>query len=150
MPKDHKIKEWKVSYIPSGSDHRNITFEYRAGGHASKETRMGRDYHRSDWAWFRFLVNTNKMQKIVKREMWTELLIEEMARQWYDSVDKAFNKVCPLEKIKIKDEADWWDKDCEVAQQRYQSKYKRAHRQGRSTPADLKDLNIHNRIKELH
>jgi hypothetical protein len=85
------------------------------------------------------------MQKIAKREMWTELLIEEMTRQWYDSVDKAFNKVCPTKKIKIKDEADWWDKDCEVAQQRYRSEYKRAHRQGRPSPPDLKDLNIHNR-----
>jgi hypothetical protein len=77
--------------------------------------------------------------------MWTELLIEEMTRQWYDSVDKAFNKVCPLKKIKIKKEADWWNKDCEVAQQRYQSKYKRAHQQGRPTPADLKDLNRYNK-----
>jgi hypothetical protein len=68
-----------------------------------------------------------------------------MTRQWYDSVDKAFHKVCPLKKIKIKDEADWLDKDCEVAQQRYRSKYKRAHRQGRPSPADIKDLNIHNR-----
>jgi hypothetical protein len=144
-PKDHKIKEWKVSYIPSGSDHCNITFEYRAGEHASKETKMGRNYHRADWVRFQTLVNTNKMKKIAKREMWTELLIDEMTRQWYDSVDKAFNKVCPLKKIKIKEEADWWDVDCEVAQQRYRSKYKRAHRRGRPNPADLKDLHIHNR-----
>jgi hypothetical protein len=101
--------------------------------------------HRADWARFRSFVNTNKMQKIAKREMWTELLIEEITRQWYDSVDKAFNKVCPLNKIKIKDEADWWDKDGEVAQQRYRSKYKRAHHQGCPSPADLKDLNIHNK-----
>jgi hypothetical protein len=128
MPKDHKIEEWKVSNIPSGSDHQNVTFGYRAYGHALKETKMGHNYHRADWARFQSLVNTNKMQKIAKRETWTELLLEEMTRQWYDSVDKAFNKVCPLKKIKIKDEADWWDKDCEVAQQRYRSKYKRAHR----------------------
>jgi hypothetical protein len=57
------------------------------------------------------------MQKIAKQEMWTELLIEEMTKQWYESEDKTFNKVCPLKK----------DKDCEVAQQRYRSKYKRAH-----------------------
>jgi hypothetical protein len=145
MPKDHKIQEWKVSDIPSGSDHRNITFEYRDGGHASKETKMGRNYHRADWVRFQTLVNTNKMKKIDKREMWTELLIDEMTRQWYESVDKAFNKVCPLKKIKIKDEADWWDEDCEVAQQRYRSKYKRAHRRGRPNLADLKDLQIHNR-----
>jgi hypothetical protein len=145
MPKDHKIEEWKVSNIPSGSDHQNITFGYRAGGLASKETKMGRNYHRADWVWLQSLVNTNKMQKIAKRETWTELLIKEMTRQWYDSVDKAFNKVCPLKKIKVKDEADWWDEDCEVAQQWYRSKYKRAHRQGRPSPADLKDLIIHNR-----
>jgi hypothetical protein len=41
MPKEHKIEEWKVSNIPSGSDHQNTTFEYRAGGLASKETKMG-------------------------------------------------------------------------------------------------------------
>jgi hypothetical protein len=68
-----------------------------------------------------------------------------MARQWYDSVDKAFNKVCPLKKINVKEEADWWDKDCEVAKQRYRSKYKRAHRQGCPSPADLKYLSILNR-----
>jgi hypothetical protein len=115
MLKDHKIKEWKVSSIPSGSYHQNITFGYSAGGLASKETKMGRNYHRADWARFRSLVNTNKMQKIAKRKKWTELLIEEMTKQWYDSVDKAFNKICPLKKIKIKDEAAWWDKDCEAA-----------------------------------
>jgi hypothetical protein len=27
-----------------------------------------------------------------------------MTRQWYDNVDKAFNKVCPVKKIKIRDE----------------------------------------------
>jgi hypothetical protein len=107
MPKDHKIEEWKVSNILSGSDHQNITLGYRAGRRASKETKMGRNYHRADWARFQSLLNTNKMQKIAKSEMWTELLIKEMTRQWYDSVDKAFNKFCPLKKIKIKDEADW-------------------------------------------
>jgi hypothetical protein len=145
MPKDHKIKEWKVSDIPSGSDHRNITFEYRAGGHASKETKMGRNYHRADWVRFQTLVNTNKLKKIAKREMWTELLIEEMTRWWYDSVDKAFNKVCPLKKIRVKEEADWWDQDCEASQQGYRSKYKRAHHRGCPSPVDLKDLNILNR-----
>jgi hypothetical protein len=74
-----------------------------------------------------------------------ELIIEEMTKQWYASVDKAFNKVCPLKKIKVKEEADWWDEDCEVARQRYRSKYKRAHRQGCPSPADLKDLSILNR-----
>jgi hypothetical protein len=68
-----------------------------------------------------------------------------MTRQWYDSVDKAFNKVCPLGKIKIKEEADWWNEDCAAAKQQYQSKYKSAHRLGCPTAADLKDLNIHNR-----
>jgi hypothetical protein len=67
MPKDHKIEEWKVSNIPSGSYHRNITFGYRAGKLASKETKMGCNYHRADWAWFRSLVNTNKIQKIAKK-----------------------------------------------------------------------------------
>jgi hypothetical protein len=85
------------------------------------------------------------MKKIAKMKMWTELLIDEMTRQWYDSVDKAFNKVCPLTKIKVKEGADWWDKDCEVAQQQYRSKYKRAHRRGHPSPADLKDLSILNR-----
>jgi hypothetical protein len=106
MPKDHKIEKWKVSSIPSGSDHQNIIFGYRAGGLASKETKMGRNYHRADWVRFRALVNTNKMQKMAKRERWTELLIEEMTKQWYESEDKAFNKVCPLKKIKVKDRAD--------------------------------------------
>jgi hypothetical protein len=52
MPKDHKIDEWKVSNIPSGSDHQNITFGYWAGGLASKETKMSQNYHRADWARF--------------------------------------------------------------------------------------------------
>jgi hypothetical protein len=145
MQKDHKIEKWKVSSIPSGSDHRNVTFGYRAGGLASKETKMGRNYHRADWVQFRTLVNTNKMQKIAKRETWTKLLIKEMTKQWYESVDKAVNKVCPLKKIRVKEEVDWSDKDCEVAQQRYRSKYKSAHQRGRPSPADLKELNIHNR-----
>jgi hypothetical protein len=123
MPKDHKIEEWKVSDIPSGSDYHNITFMYRAGVHASKEPKIGRNYHKADWVWFQTLINTNKMKKIAKTEMWTELLVEEMTKQWYDSADKAFNKVCPLKKIKVKEEADWWDEDCEVAQQRYRSNY---------------------------
>jgi hypothetical protein len=38
MPKDNKIKEWKVSDIPSGSDYGNITFKYRDGGHTSTKT----------------------------------------------------------------------------------------------------------------
>jgi hypothetical protein len=37
--------------------------------------KMGRNYHRADWVRFQTLVNTNKMKKIAKREMWTELLI---------------------------------------------------------------------------
>jgi hypothetical protein len=53
-----------------------------------------------------------------------------MTKKWYVSVDKAFNKVCPLKKIKVKEEAEWWDEDCEVAQQRYRSQYKRANRRG--------------------
>jgi hypothetical protein len=77
MPNGHKIKEWKVSDIPSGSDHRNITFGYRAGEHAPKETKLGRNYHKADWVRFQTLVNTNKMKKIAKREMWTKLLIDQ-------------------------------------------------------------------------
>jgi hypothetical protein len=130
MPSNHKIKEWKVSDIPSGSDHRNITFGYRAGGHASKKTKLGCNYHKADWDRFRTMVNTSKMKNIAKRQMWTELLIEEMTKQWYASVDKAFNKVCPLKKIKVKEKEDWWDEDCKVVRQQYRSKYKSAHRGG--------------------
>jgi hypothetical protein len=68
-----------------------------------------------------------------------------MTKQWYVNVDKAFNKVCPLKKIKVKEEADWCDKDCGVPQQHYRSKYKRAHHRGRPSQADLKDLSILNR-----
>jgi hypothetical protein len=66
-----------------------------------------------------------------------------MTKQWYASVDKAFNKVFPLKKIKVKE--DWWDEDCKVALQRYRSKYKSAHRRGRPSPAHLMDLGILNR-----
>jgi hypothetical protein len=88
------------------------------------------------------MVNTNEMRNIAKRQMWTELLIEEMTKQWYASVDKDFNKVCPLKKIEVMEKEDWWDEDCEVAWQQYQSKYKSAHRRGRPSPAHLKDLSI--------
>jgi hypothetical protein len=37
LPRLHKIKDWKVSDIPSGSDHRNITFGYIAGAPPNKE-----------------------------------------------------------------------------------------------------------------
>jgi hypothetical protein len=49
LPRLHKIQNWKVSEIPSGSDHSNITFGYVAGAPLTKEVRLGRNYHRADW-----------------------------------------------------------------------------------------------------
>jgi hypothetical protein len=43
LPRLHKIKDWKVSDIPSGSDHRNITFGYLAGAPPNKEVRHCRN-----------------------------------------------------------------------------------------------------------
>jgi hypothetical protein len=41
LPRLHNIKYWKVSDVPSGSDHRNITFEYVAGAPPNKEVQFG-------------------------------------------------------------------------------------------------------------
>jgi hypothetical protein len=41
LPRLHNIKNWKVSELPSGSDHRNITFGYIAGSPLTKEVRLG-------------------------------------------------------------------------------------------------------------
>jgi hypothetical protein len=45
LPRLQKIKDWKVSDSPSGSDHRNITFGYIAGAPPNKTTtgRTGTD-----------------------------------------------------------------------------------------------------------
>jgi hypothetical protein len=49
LPRLHKIKDWKVSDVPSGSDHCNITFGYVAGAPPNKEVRLSQNYHRADW-----------------------------------------------------------------------------------------------------
>jgi hypothetical protein len=121
LPRLHKIKDWKVSDVPSGSDHRNITFGYVAGAPPNKEVRLGRNYHRADWDQFRSLVKTEEMKAIISRQTWSKLIIEETTSQWYASVDPAFKKVCPLKPIKVKEQSDWWNKDCEDARKRYQS-----------------------------
>jgi hypothetical protein len=36
LPRHHKIRNWKVSDVPSGLDHRNITFGYVAGAPSTK------------------------------------------------------------------------------------------------------------------
>jgi hypothetical protein len=121
LPRLHKIKDWKVSDVPSGSDHRNITFWYVAGAPPNKEVWLGRNYHRADWDQFRSLVKTEEMKAIISRQTWSKLIIEETTSQWYASVDPAFKKVCPLKPIKVKEQSDWWNKDCEDARKRYQS-----------------------------
>jgi hypothetical protein len=140
LPRLHKINNWKVSDVPSGSDHRNITFGYVAGAPPNKEVQLGRNYHREDWDQFRSLVKTEAMKAIISRQTWSKLIIEETTSQWYASVDPAFKKVCPLKPIKVKEQSDWWNKDCEDARKRYQTMYKKAYRQGRPSPVDLKDL----------
>jgi hypothetical protein len=77
LPRLHKIKDWKVSDVPSGSDHRNITFGYVAGASPNKEVRLGRNYHRADWDRFRSLVKTDEMKAITSRQTWSKLIIEE-------------------------------------------------------------------------
>jgi hypothetical protein len=121
LPRLHKIKDWKVSDVPSGSDHRNITFWYVAGAPPNKEVWLGRNYHRADWDQFRSLVKTEEMKAIISRQTWSKLIIEETTSQWYASVDPAFKKVCPLKPIKVKEQSDWWNEDCEDARKRYQS-----------------------------
>jgi hypothetical protein len=145
LPRLHKIKDWKVSHVPSGSDLCNITFGYVAGAPPNKEVRLGRNYHRADWDQFRSLVKTDEMKAIISRQTWSKLIIEETTSQWYASVDPAFKKVCPLKPIKVKEQSVWWNEDCEDARKRYQSMYKKAYRQGRPSPVDLKDLSALNR-----
>jgi hypothetical protein len=147
LPSNHKIKNWKVSDALSGSDHRNITFEYDAAAPSNTEVKLGRNYHRADWGRFQLLVKTNKMKAITSRQMWSPQLIEETTSQWYASVDPAFKKVCPLKPIKVKEHSDWWNEDCEDARKlkRYQAQYKKAHRQNRPTPEDLKKIRELNR-----
>jgi hypothetical protein len=68
LPRLHKIKDWKVSDIPSRSDHRNITFGYVAGAPPNKEKRLGRNYHRADRDRFRSLAKTEEMKAIISRQ----------------------------------------------------------------------------------
>jgi hypothetical protein len=63
------------------------------------------------------------MKAIISRQTWSKLIIEETTSQWYASVDPAFKKVCPLKSIKVKEQSDWWNEDCEDARKRYQSMY---------------------------
>jgi hypothetical protein len=92
LPRLHKIKNWKVSEVPSGSDHRNITFGYVAGAPLTKEVRLGQNYHRADWDRFQSLVKTDKIKAIITRQKWSKLIIEEIPSQWYASVDPALKK----------------------------------------------------------
>jgi hypothetical protein len=100
---NYKIKNWKVSDVPSGSDNCNVTFEYDAGAPSTKKVKLGRNYHRADWERFQSLGKTDKMKAITSRQMWIHQLIEETTSQWYASVDPAFKKVCPLKPIKVKE-----------------------------------------------
>jgi hypothetical protein len=101
LPVGFKIKEWKVSGLPSGSDHRNITYTYESTRSEKESTKMGRNYHRADWKKFRSLVNTSKMTAIANGRRWTPLIIELATDRWYSSVNIAFNQVCKPSKIKI-------------------------------------------------
>jgi hypothetical protein len=80
LPIGFKIKEWQVSGMPSGSDHRNITYTYEFTPSEKESTKMGRNYHRANWEKLRMLENTSKMSSIANRRWWTPLLIEA-ARQ---------------------------------------------------------------------
>jgi hypothetical protein len=64
------------------------------------------------------------MKAIISRQTQKKLIIEETTSQWYAGVDPALKKVCPLKPIKVKEQSDWWNKDCEDAQKPYQSMYK--------------------------
>jgi hypothetical protein len=63
------------------------------------------------------------MKAIITRQKWSKLIIEETTSQWYASVNPALKKVCPLKLIKVKEQSDWWNEDCEDARKRYQSMY---------------------------
>jgi hypothetical protein len=94
LPIGFKIKEWQVSGMPSGSDHRNITYTYEFTRSEKESTKMGRNYHGADWEKFRKLVNTSKMASIANPGRWTPLLIEAAPDRWYSGVNMAFNQVC--------------------------------------------------------
>jgi hypothetical protein len=53
------------------------------------------------------MVNTDRMRSIAKRQMWTAI------NRGNDQTMVC--QVCPLKKIKVKEEADWRDKDCDAA-----------------------------------
>jgi hypothetical protein len=91
------------------------------------------------------LVNTSKMAAIANRRRWNPLLIEAATDRWYNSVNIAFDQVCKPSKVKIKNVADWWNKDCESAKRKYRDKEKCAYRRGRPSPAALKELRALNR-----
>jgi hypothetical protein len=109
-----EVTDWCVDSLPSLSDHRNISFtlKFKARSRPEKVTKMGRNFHKANWAKFKETVNTGCMPEIAERQVWTPRHIEAACQKWYSPVLRAFNTVCPSTKIKVRDDFYWWDNDC--------------------------------------
>jgi hypothetical protein len=125
-----EVTDWCVDSLPSLSDHRNISFtlKFKVRSCSEKVTKMGRNYHKADWAKFKEIVNTGCMTEIAEQRVWTPRHIEAACQKWYSPVLRAFNTVCPSTKIKVRDDCYWWDDDCEKAKKEVHGAEKHAHK----------------------
>lgn len=127
------IENWRVAPGESFSDHRILEYNVVNGNTPAPAETLGRNYMKANWTTFQSIMS--EIQPNAQSE-WSEDTLESSSAYFYEYINSALDKVCPVKKIKVKDTGVWWNQDCHDAQQRAKVAERRAHKHRSRRPSN--------------
>ena len=120
------ILDWHVHSQCMASDHKPITYRFKCPKRASRKCR---NFYKADWEQFSSIINSEL--PALKDGKWSQVRIEQEIDALYKCLYKALDAACPERPRRVKQEAIWWNEECEKAKNAFRSTQRRIFRRCR-------------------
>lgn len=121
------VTEWRVSSIPSQSDHRLITFGLAGNIPGTSDKRNPRN---TDWERYKVTLKCNLDLKGPKSVPKSAAELEEACKMINEAIIFSYEDSCPVKKTKQKNDAPWWNARLEKRRKTVRKLFNRAKNTG--------------------